>query len=94
MMVARQSNISGLLRLLPIAANHYDADVIYSDATLHELVSCLATSPIAEAFSSADLCDVVFDRFFVVRKSYGTRDVWYSLVRVIWSLTRFYDTIR
>jgi hypothetical protein len=65
-LVARQPNVTYLLRLLPLAAVHYDVDVVYNDATLHELVSCLATSPIAESFSNPELCTAVIDKFFLV----------------------------
>ena len=70
MSVARQQNVGYLLRLLPLAANHFDVDVIYSDATLHELVSYLAAPPLADSFANNDLCEVVFDKFFLVRNRF------------------------
>jgi len=64
--VARQSNVSSLVHLLPLLSTHYDADIVYSDTTLHSLVSALSTAPLADAFANIEFCDVVFTKFFVV----------------------------
>ena len=66
LVVARQAGVTNLIRLLPLGASHYDVDVVYSDSSLHELVSYLSAPPLAESFSNTDLCDAVFDKFFVV----------------------------
>lgn len=65
--VARQSNVSSLMHLLPLLSAHYDADIVYSDTTLHSLVSALSFTPLCDAFANIEFCDVVFTKFFVVR---------------------------
>ena len=65
--VARQSNMSSLVRLLPLLSAHYDTDTVYSDTTLHSLVSAFSSAPLSEAYANIEFCDVVFTKFFVVR---------------------------
>lgn len=65
LLVARQSNVSSVMRLLPLLSAHYDADVVYSDTALHSLVSALCSAPLSDAFANIDFCDVVFTKFFV-----------------------------
>jgi len=64
--VARQSNVSSLMRLLPLLSAHYDADIVYSDTTLHSLISALSSAPLSDAFANTEFCDIVFTKFFVV----------------------------
>jgi len=66
LLVARQSNVSSLMHLLPLLSAHYDADIVYGDTTLHSLVSALSTAPMSDAFANIEFCDVVFTKFFVV----------------------------
>jgi len=66
LLVARQSNVSNVMRLLPLLSAHYDPDVVYSDTALHSLVSALCSTPLSDAFANIDFCDVVFTKFFVV----------------------------
>jgi len=63
--------VPNLLRLLPLLSAHYDADIVYSDTTLHSLISALSTAPLCDAFASIEFCDVVFTKFFVVSSIHG-----------------------
>jgi len=69
--VARQSNVSSLIRLLPLLPAHYDIDIVYSDTTLHSLVSALGSPPLSDSFSNDEFCDIVFIKFFVVSTVLG-----------------------
>jgi len=66
LLVARQSNVSSVMRLLPLLSEHYDADIVYGDTALHSLVSALCSPPLSDTFANIDFCDVVFTKFFVV----------------------------
>ena len=66
LLVARQSNVSGVMRLLPLLSAHYDPEIVYSDTTLHSLISALCLPPLVDAFANIDFCDIVFTTFFIV----------------------------
>jgi len=66
LLVARQSNVTTVIRLLPLLSAHYDPDVVYGDTALHSLVSALCSAPLCDAFANIDFCDAVFTKFFVV----------------------------
>lgn len=60
--VTKQGCVASVIRILPLLAK-CDVDTVYSDLSLHELVSYLAN--MADSFSSQDLCCAVFDKFFM-----------------------------
>lgn len=76
--VAKQGSVGSVVRILPILAK-CEPDTVFSDMSLHELVSYLAA--MGDSFANLDFCEVVFDKFFLVSE---------DLILVQFSLTRVF----
>ena len=61
--VAKQRDAAGLMRILPLLSG-CDVDTVYSDTSLHMLVSYLAVMP--DSFSNQHFCQIILQQFFMV----------------------------
>ncbi len=64
LLCARLKEVPALCRMLPLVAAS-DTDIVYEDVNLHALTSSLAV--MAESFSRQEVCEAVFNQFFLVR---------------------------
>lgn len=77
--VAKQGSVGSVVRILPILAK-CEPDTVYSDMSLHELVSYLAA--MGDSFANLDFCEIVFDKFFLPFLS--RENVVRHLLRLVW----------